>query len=50
MENLVKKTVIRLPEDAEAFYEAYAKRKGIKPNAIKIMALVQFARDNKIED
>jgi hypothetical protein len=49
MENKAKKTVFKLPVDVDKFYEEEAKRKGIKPNAVKISVLVQYARENKLE-
>lgn len=50
MEKQPKKSVFKLPVDVEAFYEKEAERKGIKPNAIKISVLTEYARNNKIEN
>ena len=43
-----KKSVIRLPEYADEYYETEAKQLGIKPNALKTMILTQYATKNRM--
>lgn len=50
MEKQSKKTVLKLHPDIDDIYEKVAAQKGVKPNAIKIMALTEYARNNKIEN
>ncbi|HDR7260262.1 TPA: hypothetical protein QCX12_003985 [Bacillus paranthracis] len=42
-----KKTVLRLPEDTDKYYETEAERLGTKANTLKTMVLVQQARNNE---
>ncbi|MFK4423970.1 hypothetical protein [Bacillus sp. RC51] len=42
-----KKSVLRLPEDADKYFETEAKRLGTKANTLKKMVLVQQARKDE---
>lgn len=42
-----KKTVLRLPEEVDEYYESEAKRMGIKANVLKTIILVQKIRNKK---
>ncbi|QNK37966.1 hypothetical protein [Bacillus subtilis] len=45
-----KKTVLTLAPEIDEIFERLAELKGVKPNAIKKMALTEYARNNKIEN
>ncbi|HFJ9299705.1 hypothetical protein Q0N71_06100 [Bacillus thuringiensis] len=42
-----KKTVLRLPEEVDEYYESEAECLGTKANTLKTMVLVQQARNNE---
>lgn len=42
-----KKSVLRLSEDADKYFEIEAKRLGTKANTLKTIVLVQQARKNE---
>ncbi|MGG0278327.1 hypothetical protein ABEY37_00965 [Bacillus pacificus] len=42
-----KKTVLRLPEEVDEYYESEAKRMGIKANTLKTMILVRKFHNKK---